>query len=208
MRPGGEVAWISTVTPWPYSLGMELFLPDTAHWRPGPTVRSYWVVDGALLGGAYPGKQAPGSSVEPDVVAELLACGVGLLVNLTEDYPGGTDEHLDRYDPYIHDTTVLVRRFPIPDVSVPSNPLLVSEALDCIDQGLAEGRTVYVHCWGGVGRTALVLGCWMIRHGHATPATVFEVLTSLRRGDRGAGDRPAPETSEQRALVAGWSVGR
>lgn len=39
-----------------------------------------------------------------------------------------------------------------------------------IEQGLAKpalaaGQTVYVHCYGGIGRTGTVVGCWLVRHG-------------------------------------------
>ena len=34
-----------------------------------------------------------------------------------------------------------------------------------VDDALGEGRTVYVHCWGGIGRTGTVVGCWLVRHG-------------------------------------------
>ena len=37
--------------------------------------------------------------------------------------------------------------------------------LDAIDKDIADGRTVYVHCWGGIGRTGMVIGCWLVRHG-------------------------------------------
>jgi len=33
------------------------------------------------------------------------------------------------------------------------------EILDTIDAALSAKRIVYVHCWGGVGRTGTVIGC-------------------------------------------------
>ena len=36
--------------------------------------------------------------------------------------------------------------------------------LDAIDIALCEGHGVYIHCWGGVGRTGTVVGCWLKRH--------------------------------------------
>ena len=44
-------------------------------------------------------------------------------------------------------------RCPIVDVSVPRSPQETAGILDAIDRALDDGSTVYVHCWGGVGRT-------------------------------------------------------
>lgn len=38
--------------------------------------------------------------------------------------------------------------------------------LDAIDR--AAGSIVYVHCWGGHGRTGTVAGCYLVRHGQDT----------------------------------------
>ena len=47
------------------------------------------------------------------------------------------------------------------------------------------------------------VGCWLIRHGRATPETVLETLAALREGaDRG--HRRSPETPAQREFVRGW----
>ncbi|NJN80266.1 MAG: hypothetical protein HC797_07245 [Anaerolineales bacterium] len=37
--------------------------------------------------------------------------------------------------------------------------------LDTIDNEIENGNPVYVHCWGGVGRTGITAACYLIRHG-------------------------------------------
>ena len=59
----------------------------------GPTDRSYWVVPGRFAAGAYP-NPAPWNNK----AGRLLDAGINVFVNLTQDYPGGTDAHMDRYD--------------------------------------------------------------------------------------------------------------
>jgi protein-tyrosine phosphatase len=181
---------------------------------PGPTGRSYWVIEDRLAAGAYPGKKGRWELERvPEVVEQLLGAGIDRFVNLTQDYPGGTDGHLTHYDSDV-EPHAKVGRFGIRDVYIPTEELMV-EILDAIDDDLAAGHNVYAHCWGGVGRTGTVVGCWLIRHGYATAGDVLEVITDLRIGDVGRGPnagpgraRVSPETPEQFDFVVGWEQGR
>jgi hypothetical protein len=76
--------------------------------------------------------------------------------------------------------------------------------LDAIDNSVKAGKPAYVHCRGGVGRTGMVIGCWLLRHGLAEPSDVMDVLMRLRKQDRERGDRMSPETTEQRTFVRQW----
>ncbi len=87
---------------------------------PGPTHRSYWVVEGRFAAGAYPGKAGRGDLEHvPDVIAELLSVGIDCFINLTEDEPGGGDSHLTRYDADVS-ASAIIDRHPIVDVSIPA----------------------------------------------------------------------------------------
>jgi protein-tyrosine phosphatase len=67
--------------------------------------------------------------------------------------------------------------------------------LDRIDELLAAGEVVYVHCLAGIGRTGPVVGCYLVRRGMSGP----DALDTVERL-RGA----PPETPEQRRLVLDW----
>ncbi|MHB8974455.1 MAG: protein-tyrosine phosphatase family protein [Pirellulaceae bacterium] len=94
-------------------------------------------------------------------------------------------------------------RYSIPDVLVPP-PQLMSEILDHIDRSLQANRPVYVHCWGGIGRTGTVIGCWLLRQGLATRDSVLPTLAQLRQHDMERGHRVSPETEAQRQFVLNW----
>ncbi|HEX2369931.1 MAG TPA: VWA domain-containing protein [Acidimicrobiia bacterium] len=173
-----------------------------------PTSRSYWVVDGRLLAGAYPSHVDADAGVR--LLQQLIDAGVDAVVDLTQRHdPGSTDAHLRPYEDDLErlaPSSVLVRH-PILDLNIPTEDEMVA-ALDTIDRLLDEGRVVYVHCWGGIGRTGTVVGSWLIRHGVVPAEWALDLLTELRSADRGAGHRRSPETGGQRDFVRRWELGR
>ena len=172
---------------------------------PGPTDRSYWVVEGRLLAGAYPGKKMSGETGgRPEVTQQLLDAGVDMFVNLTEDLPGGGDR-LSRYDSHVAGRADIVR-LSIRDLGLPTVDHMV-DILDTVDEHLADGRVVYVHCWGGFGRTGMVVGCWLRRHGYATAESVQDVVDRLRLGAVEGQHRSSPEMPDQRQLIVDWHEG-
>src|SRR5260370_9653635 len=86
-------------------------------------------------------------------------------------------------------------------MDVPSKTTL-SAILDTIDGEIARGKAVYVHCWGGHGRTGVVVGCWLQRHalgGKAGPIARIKELRAL------AGiNSVSPPTPAQCDFVEAW----
>lgn len=64
---------------------------------------------------------------------------------------------------------------------------------------------MYVHCWGGVGRTGTVVGCYLVRSGLSGDEALARIR-QLRRNEATA-NRPSPETDEQRNMVRSWRAG-
>lgn len=88
-------------------------------------------------------------------------------------------------------------QFPIPDLDVVDDHRY-DEVAETIEQGLAGGA-VYVHCWGGIGRTGTVIGCVLADEGFDYDG-IIERLATLRAGSRKAGRR-APEMPVQHELI-------
>ena len=134
------------------------------------------------------------------MLRRLRWSGVDLFLDLTEE-----DEYgLRRYAALLEGGAEH-RRFPIVDLGVPDRELLVA-VLDAIDEALAAGRIPYVHCFGGIGRTGTVVGCWLVRHG-ASPEEALATIADRRRGTPD-GWKDSPEMPDQRALVRAWEPGR
>jgi len=170
-----------------------------------PTSRSYWVVEDKLLAGAYPG-DLDDERHEAKVQA-LVSAGIRTFINLTElDEKGRGGQPFKPYEhlaAQLSDGNAVFLRYSIVDRSVPDMSLM-DEILVAIDRAIAAGSPVYVHCWGGIGRTGTVIACWLLRHGLAEPDTVFQVLNQLRQKDSERHDWPAPENSDQEQFVLDW----
>ena len=136
----------------------------------------------------------------------LVDAGICVFLNLMEE--GETNYAGNTFVPYAdvaenRSPEVRMSRRAIRDLSVPT-PVKMTAILDAIDEALADGQPVYVHCWGGVGRTGTVIGCWLLRHGLATPRNVLDVLRVLRQQDQERRHRMSPETEEQQRFVKEW----
>lgn len=157
-----------------------------------PFDRSYWVIPGQLLAGFFPGSKDP---VQESANMEgLISAGMRHVINLMEE--DERDHQGKPFRPYhkklrdmasLKGINVTLERIPIRDVSSPSREEMVM-ILDHIDQALARQRPVYIHCWGGKGRTGTVVGCYLARHGVAVGDAALEAIRQLRCKDPKAYD--------------------
>jgi hypothetical protein len=180
-----------------------------------PIPDSYWVrlavaegsnsSQGRLLAGEYPG--AKNQEEANQKLKQLLQAGVNLFIDLTEAGEHGLRPYAPLLAFIAGDKQVMVgyKRHPIPDMSTPSSDLMAS-ILDGIDEALQSGMTVYLHCYGGIGRTGTVVGCWLVRHG-LTGRQAIAKIGAWRR-DTPDGWRKSPETDDQREFILAWGNGQ
>jgi len=160
-----------------------------------PIRGAYWVDPGRLLAGEYPGDPDP--AVAADRLRRFADAGITLFVDLTERL------ELEPYSHLLGDGASHERR-PIPDLGTVSTRDY-REVLDLVDGALAEGEAVYVHCYGGIGRTGTVVAVWLVRHGRDGGDPLAR-LAKLRR-DVPAAWMPSPQTGAQRRVVRRWRRG-
>lgn len=190
----------------PEQLGL-LLGRDNAFSLEKPFPRSYWVLPGRLLAGAYPGSPNPKEMAQK--MSGLLQAGVRRIINLME--PDETNWDGELFTPYEKTFKLLAARtglqvetvrHPIVDQNIPSKKLMKT-ILDDIDRSLDSGKGAYVHCWGGKGRTGTVVGCFLIRHALANREIVLDKIQELRKNDPKAME-PSPENGVQEHFVLSW----
>jgi protein-tyrosine phosphatase len=146
------------------------------------------------MAGEYPGARS-----QPEArlrLAALCAGGIRSLVDLTEAH------ELEPYGALARELGLVWHRFPIRDLGIPTQPQM-TKILAYIDAEIVDGRPVYVHCWGGIGRTGTVIGCLLVERG-TDPGDVPAQISELRRHSQKA-LRVSPETKQQREFVTSWS---
>lgn len=173
-----------------------------------PYERSYWVLPNKLLAGEIPSSKKESRKIEK--INNLLDCNIDVIINLMEVVEKNfSDEVLEDYSISLFkeankkNKKIEVFRYAIKDLTIPTENFMV-EILNKIDEQLSLGKRVYVHCWGGVGRTGTVIGSYLIRHGFAEPETVIDIINYLKRTTNIA-HRSSPETEEQHQFILKWS---
>jgi protein-tyrosine phosphatase len=169
----------------------------------GPIPNSYKLLDGRLIAGEYPGDQD--ETLARAKLGALLDAGVTNFIDLTEPHELAPYERQVAELAQARGGEVKYHRLPIQDVSVPNSATVMREILDQIDAALDDGGVVYVHCWGGIGRTGTVVGCHLVRSGMTGDEALAEVARLFKHMEKYPRRRRSPETDEQESYVRAWN---
>jgi protein-tyrosine phosphatase len=168
-----------------------------------PFERSYWVIPNKLLAGEIPSSKD--EQIILGKISGLINVGINIIINLVEkDEKNFRDEILSSYEDILNELNpdIKVFNFPIRDLDIPSKELMRT-ILFTIDTELKNKNKVYVHCWGGIGRTGTVIGCFLKEYGYSIFDDPIETIDYLKR-TTSISDRDSPETRAQREFVRNW----
>jgi hypothetical protein len=186
-------------------VGWKLWSPGSDDGRTAaPPHDAYWVEPGRLLAGPYPGAKAKTEAASK--LIDFLELGVTCFIDLTEEGEAQLQPYARLLRKLAAERGMAVThlRMPIRDVDVcPGWRMRAIQ--DAIVHALEAGEVVYVHCWGGVGRTGTVIGCRLVENGGSTGEQALAELKRLRAHTQRAA-RTSPETSEQREMVREWAA--
>ena len=161
-----------------------------------PIRHCYWVIPGKLLAGEYP-RVKNNEEVSAKKMKKLTDAGITSFIDLTTP-----EDRLFPYGEWLGDAER--HSFPIADLDIPNSPDQTARILDLIDANLADGKPTYVHCWGGIGRTGVIIGCWLARHGRGGQAALDELRRLWQNNPKSAWAK-SPQTDDQELYVTEWN---
>jgi predicted protein tyrosine phosphatase len=148
-----------------------------------------------LLAGEHPGAL---SEVEAQQrIQRLLEAGIDYYVDLTA--PGELPEYR-----HLLPARVNYLRSAIVDTGLPANVAQTRDLLSVLRSALARKRSVYVHCRAGIGRTGLLIGCFLAEEDRDGEAALGRLNGLWRQSARSKSWPTVPQTPEQADYIRRW----
>jgi hypothetical protein len=168
-----------------------------------PITESYWVETGQLLAGEYPGKFE--EELTRKRLDALIEAGVNTFIDLTNPNEMIPYTSILLEEAKVYNLQVAHHRFPIGDFGLPT-PKTMNTILDQIEESLRAGRRIYLHCWGGIGRTGTTVGCYLVRQGKTAEEALDQLSVWWRGVPKSQYHPQSPETPEQVDFIRTWAA--
>ena len=141
-----------------------------------------WIIPGVLLAFKDPtiNRSKENRSISKAVTKELKRCGIKVIVRLNSN---DHNTNFEYYGKSYHSSDFKKEQFfhydiPFRDVGTPTTV----QAHQFVKLCERYGSGIAVHCHAGLGRTATMIGCYMIKHFNFTSRSVCGWLKLCRRG--------------------------
>lgn len=163
-----------------------------------PTPVSNWVIPklgyrGGVIAGAHPfGLKDINALLDAGVTSFLCLMQKRELDRHSTHYMEKARRASERDLHYVH--------LPVEDCKVPSEADAWTQ-VEALVREMEMGRTVYVHCRGGHGRTGVVVSLLLAVVYHCTAFEALERCGKLHATRESRSHLPSPQTSEQRNLI-------
>ncbi len=158
-----------------------------------PNLLHTWQVIDGVLCGEYPNNKEPSK----EKAQALVDAGINVFIDLSHPNDG-----LAPYAPLLSEINpdIIHHHFSIPDNGVRELDFYVVVA--CVMYFLLQSNNkIYLHCWGGMGRSATVMACLMrILDSKMTSSKAIEMI-DIARENTSKGHLPAPEPGVQVNIV-------
>jgi hypothetical protein len=172
-------------------------LPD----RPIP--ESYWVLLDQFLAGEYPGVHF-GLERTIQRLDAFLQAGFNTFIDLTEADEAEPYESALREESAYYAIQVEYFRHSIGDFGLPTLAGMHA-ALATIDGAITHGRKIYLHCYGGIGRTGTTVGCYLVSQGRSGEQALAQLAEWWQAVPKHTRFPRSPETRAQADFIRNWS---
>ena len=167
-----------------------------------PLPGCYWAEPGRLLVGEFPGSRSRADTM--DRLKQVLAAGVTQFVDLTDA------AELPSYEALLPFATPSGRRVQymresIPDHGVPGSTVMMERIVATLRNAVDAGEVVYLHCRAGIGRSAMVAGCYFVERGMSAEAALDALQKCWKQSAKSQHWVCIPETEEQYEYIREWA---
>jgi hypothetical protein len=168
-----------------------------------PISEAYWVKPGQFLAGEYPARFD--EEITRKRIDALLQAGLNTFIDLTNANESIPYANILLEQASAYSVEAVHHRFPIGDFGLPT-PDRMNAILDKIEESLRTGRRIYLHCWGGIGRTGTTVGCYLVRQGKSPEEALDQLSAWWRSVPKSQYHPESPETREQVNFILAWAT--